>query len=468
MKRSLLFILAGSALLGFSACSTSKTVRAGSETDDVYYSLRDAKAERKALAKAQEEEEQRLKDEAAAAELAEKQREARSKPGSNYYDEPFDYDDYYDYEYATRISRFSNPMPGYGYYDSYYTNAYFYSGNPYNFGTSIYNGYSFWGPQYQTYNYNPSAFWYWNSGWGWGTGMGYVSPVMMYPGNGFGYSPYYPMSCGWGGQWCGSSWGNSWNQPWGGSWYDPWNSWGYYNDPYGMGFQNGYWNGLQSGMANNNNNNYYNSFDSNSDYYGPRRTTNGTGGRGEAVQNGTLSERFTSEIAAENGVETMDRAQINDYLQTPAARPVQGISTPVVTTPAAPSATEGRTSTTTPTTTVPAPPTTTTDRGTTTPSRGTVPAPPTTTTDRATTVPAPPSVNTNSNTTAPPARPRTSDATPPAPNLNTTPRNSETPRSNPTPRVDNSSRSSSTSAPASSPSSTPRSSGSSTTTSRPR
>jgi hypothetical protein len=449
MKKLTLLALSGIALLALDSCSTSKMAKGTGEKDDIYYSMKDAKAERKALAKAREEEEQRLKEEAEARELSEKQREARSKPGSDYYDEPFDYDDYYDYEYAARLRRFNSPVPGYGYYDTYYTNSYFYTNNPYNYGTSIYNGYNFWGPQYQMYNYNPSSFWYWNQGWGWGIGSGmtYMSPVYMSPGMGY--------TSGWGNPYWGNPWGPSygcgWGNSWGNGWYDPWYGWNSYNDPYWMGYQAGM---MQNGGWGNNN--YFNSYDNNSAYYGPRGSTNGTGGRGEAVQNGTLGELVMREVAAENGAETMSRDEVNTALNPPAteSRPVYGINTGSGTsTPAAPAVTPGRSSTT-PISSVPAPPANTTiDRG------------------GSTSAPSP-----GSNTAPPlPPRPRVNDQ--PAPNLNTTPRNTETPRS--TPRFDTGGSSPSSSTPSSSPSSTPRSSsgssdssprssGSSGSSSRPR
>ena len=59
----------------------------------------------------------------------------------NYKDPNFNYDDYYDNAYAARVSRFQNPIYGTGYYDSYYTNQYSYTGNPSNYGNSIYNNY---------------------------------------------------------------------------------------------------------------------------------------------------------------------------------------------------------------------------------------------------------------------------------------------------------------------------------------
>ena len=41
--------------------------------------------------------------------------------------EQFNYDNYYDYEYSTRIKRFHNSYLGYDYYNSYYTNSYWYT-----------------------------------------------------------------------------------------------------------------------------------------------------------------------------------------------------------------------------------------------------------------------------------------------------------------------------------------------------
>ena len=52
---------------------------------------------------------------------------------SNYYS-----DDYYDYGYSARIRRYDNDWGNWGYYDNVYTNAYVYSGDPYQYGVSIY------------------------------------------------------------------------------------------------------------------------------------------------------------------------------------------------------------------------------------------------------------------------------------------------------------------------------------------
>ena len=140
-----------------------------------------------------------------------------------YYDEEFEMEDYYDYTYAARIRRFHEPIPGYGYYDNYYTNSYFYNYNPYTYGSSIYLGYNWWYPYY-----GPSLSF--GFGWGW---------------------PYY-------------------------NWYYPSYYWGwpYYGGYccccYGPYFYGNYWDGY-----------YYNSYDYNSPYYGQRGSrglnSNGTG-----------------------------------------------------------------------------------------------------------------------------------------------------------------------------------------------
>ena len=54
---------------------------------------------------------------------------------NNYYDD----DDYYDYAYSSRIRRFHTSVGcGYGYYNDYYTNSYWYDYNPWSYGVSIY------------------------------------------------------------------------------------------------------------------------------------------------------------------------------------------------------------------------------------------------------------------------------------------------------------------------------------------
>ncbi|MBR5784623.1 MAG: hypothetical protein IKY43_05595, partial [Bacteroidales bacterium] len=72
----------------------------------------------------------------------------------------YDESDYYDYAYTARIRRFDSPMIGIGYYDDYYTNMYWYTYNPSNWGVSIYLGYNWWYPSWCWY-YRPYYYSYW-------------------------------------------------------------------------------------------------------------------------------------------------------------------------------------------------------------------------------------------------------------------------------------------------------------------
>ena len=133
---------------------------------------------------------------------------------NNYYNEDdFNYDDYYDYEYATRIRRFHSPVVVSDcYYDSYYTNSYWYNYDPYYYGTSVYMGYNWW-PSYGYYGG------YYGSGWG--VSIGY--------GGYYGGYPYY------GGYYGGGS--------------------------YWAGYNHGYNNGYYDGRYGNSTSYYYNSYD---------------------------------------------------------------------------------------------------------------------------------------------------------------------------------------------------------------
>jgi hypothetical protein len=258
-------------LIALSSCTTPQGAQSKVYTDDLYYSSKDAAADK---AHKQAEEAKAKADEAkAAAEEANRVAEAankrvmdagKSSPSDEYYtpsdkatttvnnttnnyydDQAFNYDDYYDDEYAVRIRRFHEYCPSYGYYDNYYTNSYWYTGNPYNYGSSVYMGYNFWGPSYMNFAYNPGYNYYSNMGWGYDP-YGY---------NPYGYNPY----------------------GYGGYGYNPY---GY--DPYMAGYNNGYNNGYYA-------NNYFNSYDNNSYYYGPRR---GTGGNGRVSTQPTLAHRM--------------------------------------------------------------------------------------------------------------------------------------------------------------------------------
>ena len=197
----------------FSSCKVSQLE---SYQDDIYASPSEEKRLAKLVAAEQAKksaEEKQLQQEAALAQ--------KTKDDANpYYQDPqFNSDDYYDYKYASSISRFHNPVMGAGYYDNFYTNSYMYNQNPNMWGSSIYSSYG-WMPSNQFNNFN--------------TGFGLT----------FGNTN------------CWSCQNNGWN-----------NGWGYNN-----GWNNG-WGNNNGGWG------YYNSFDVNSAYskaeYGPRGSNGG-------------------------------------------------------------------------------------------------------------------------------------------------------------------------------------------------
>ncbi|HOI00324.1 MAG TPA: hypothetical protein PLE85_07235, partial [Bacteroidales bacterium] len=179
-----------------------------------------------------------------------------------YYGNDYQFNDYYDYAYASRLRRFGHPTYN-DYYHDYYTNYYWYNYDPWYYGTSIYLGYNFWYPSY--YYYRPSFYMGWNYGFfniGWGWGWPYSR----------WYSPYYSYG-GWG-----------------------WPS-------YSMGYWHGYWDGFYDGHYGGYYSYYYNSYDYNA-YYGPRTprsSTSGTSRSGREPR--TLGERFESAMASQ-GVTT--------------------------------------------------------------------------------------------------------------------------------------------------------------------
>lgn len=86
--------------------------------------------------------------------------------------------DEYDYYYTSRLRRFhTNVSMGWGFYDPFFTNMFWYDPIPANFGISIYLGCNWWWP---TPFYRP---WFWDWGWyssgfswGWGWGWGFSRP----------------------------------------------------------------------------------------------------------------------------------------------------------------------------------------------------------------------------------------------------------------------------------------------------
>jgi len=279
--------------LTVSSCTTSKNV-SSSEADDRYYSLADAKKERRQA--------QRLINTPVIPQVTEQTTSAgdnstytnpsyqqiqdqsqgsSSSTNSSTQSGSYDMDDSYDFMYSSRIRRFHNPVFSSNYYDPYFTNMYSYNYDPFAYGTSIYNSYSF---------FNPHVPWGWNS---------WNSPGMNPGWNSFGGS-YFNFG-----------WGNNpylFNNPY--SYSNPWrwNNWGYnpcyspfaYNpymfSPYGYGngfgvkHSQGYMNGMVNGSTGNSS--YYNSFDSNSHYYGKDNGGAGSGG------SSTLTQNFTQQIGS--------------------------------------------------------------------------------------------------------------------------------------------------------------------------
>ena len=153
-------------------------------------------------------------------------------------DNNFNYDNYYDYSYASRIRRFGY-SPFNDYYNDFYTNRYWYDYNPGYFGSSIY------------------------SNWGLGMGMSYymdpfsMSWGMYSPFNNF-YDPFSPYE---------------YYSPFGYNSFGMGYNMGYYNGLYGLGY-GGYGNGIYSYSPG-----YANTLDKNSAvYYGPKRDLSSSNG----------------------------------------------------------------------------------------------------------------------------------------------------------------------------------------------
>lgn len=310
----LLYITLGIVLSISTSCSTNRNA-AKYEADDRYFSLADARRENRQLKKLNQsspapstrdavvrernmdgfdETESSPSDDNRTFDYSPSQPGNEKSVINNYYNDgpEYDMDNYYDFMYASRLRRFHNPRRSFfNYYDPFYTNMFWYNNDPFSFGNSIYSTYNF---------YNPHTPWGWNQ-WSPGINVGWNS------WNGWN------MNMGW------NSWGNpyAFNNPW------RWNNWGFnpmmspfaYNpfafSPFGYGFNNfggmGYMNGFNQGlsyglMMNSMNANpiHFNSFDNNTINlgntvnYGPN--TGGVGnGSGFAVAP-NLTSQFSKEI----------------------------------------------------------------------------------------------------------------------------------------------------------------------------
>ena len=235
----------------FSSCNTARLTNF---SDDVYNSptddIRLAKIAAAEKAKQEAADKQKLEEE----KLAQK---AKDDANPYYKDPQYSKDDYYDYQYASKVRRFNNPVQGAGYYDNYYTNAYSYNQNPGMYGTSIYNSYNYLMPSNQYNNYsNGLSFGYnsygCNSGYNNYNGSGqYINSGYNNYGynSGYGYNPYgYNGYSGYG-----------------------YNSYGYNPYGYSSGFGNSW--------------GYFNSYDVNSSYSKMTYGARGNNGGGNAERN---------------------------------------------------------------------------------------------------------------------------------------------------------------------------------------
>ncbi len=272
MKTFLMIAAISGAL--FSGC---KSTGALSGTDDVYANP----AEERRLAQMAREEQARK--EALARQGTSEQYNVQDDNNPYYKDPEYNADDYYDYEYASRINRFHNPLPGTGYYDPYYTNMYSYNQNPAFYGTSIYSGWGMPSASFGMYSMGISSGWGYNPGMrmGMGWGMGYGSCF-----NSWGYNmySYYDPFC---------------YRP---GFYDPW---GYssFGAGYNMGYYNGFYNGMYASQYG-----YYNRYDPNSNYkqvnYGPRGSSSGGNsvrgaGATRATESSSVRRQYMESVASE-------------------------------------------------------------------------------------------------------------------------------------------------------------------------
>ncbi len=246
----------------FSSCKTAKVA---GYSDDVY----SRPTEELHLAKIAAE--QKMQKEAVEKQKQENERMAqitKDIANPNYKDPTYNKDDYYDYQYASKVKRFNNPIPGAGYYDNYYTNSYTYNQNPAMYGTSIYSSYNYLMPSNQFNNYgNGISLGYgYNSGYNNNYGYNQCMSCGGYNGynsygSNYGYNPYGFNS----GYYSGYGGYNPYGYNYYG--YNPYNSgYGYNSYGYSNGYNNTGWG-------------YYNGHDPNSAYskmtYGPRGSNGG-------------------------------------------------------------------------------------------------------------------------------------------------------------------------------------------------
>ena len=266
MKKSTILLLLLPSIILLS-CKTIKFSSKFPEFDDRYYSLFDLKRNQKNLKKLGKVSETKpLQEKSDYKMIPDSTRAEYSKRENDDGLDNFEMDDYYEYMYASRIRRFHHPIITMGYYDPWFTNLYWYSYDPYLFGTSIYTTYHFfnpyipWGGGFYYSNYPYGFYHAWSPHYGWNS-FGY------YPN----YSPFY-------------------YNPWV---YNPYGVGGWYQGPY-LSYHNGlFFSGFYCNQI------YYNSFDQNS-YHPPviyKPDKNGIGSGASFVnKKSSLNEVFSKEI----------------------------------------------------------------------------------------------------------------------------------------------------------------------------
>lgn len=258
--KSLIILIPVIAVLLYS-CSSSQTT--GTAYDDVYYSSKQNNTPSKEATRvASGTETYTSKEVYNNAQYDSRFSDGQAKSEA-YSSDEFEMEDYYDYEYSSRIKRFHEDNPGMSYYDEYYTDNYYYTDDPSTYGTDIYGGYG-----------NPTSNLSVSVGFGLGVGMG-IGYGWGWPSYGYGWPYYgygYGYSCGWPYYGYGYGYGCGWpyyGYGWGGYWNGYWN--GYWDGYYGYGYGTPYA--------------YYGN-----SYYGGQRgsrglNTNGTGGGGIMPKN---------------------------------------------------------------------------------------------------------------------------------------------------------------------------------------
>jgi hypothetical protein len=238
--RNLIMVIA--AIFGLMSCtSTNKTANI---YDDVYYTPKSNQSqlssnESGVIFSGTSDQEQFSQSSTPKSSIIENENEeylpATDQGNEYYYAE--EEDEYYDYDYASRLNRFHGANTGFGYYDPFYTGMYPSYGSSFSLGIGM--GF-------------PSSYFSLAYNYGWG------SPFM--------YDPWY----------------DPWYSPWS-SWYNPWRPSYGFGGSYWMGYNHGFWNGYYAGGGNT----WYPGEATNPGYYyGPR------GSRGSTIV-GNQSPRGT-------------------------------------------------------------------------------------------------------------------------------------------------------------------------------